>query len=121
MPDEPKPDAAPPMLSSICPGDLGLKAAFWTDTRRAAFTFKPILGWVTVMNHFFRLEARDQDFHPVVLNEFGHPVLAPLIKGYAWVFEKGVSHERAKQLWDEWAKLEEDRPRMVPAFGRGGN
>jgi len=61
-----------PHLGSICSGDFGLKAAFWSGKKGEAPTFREIVGWVTVTNY---QESGRLPFVAVVLNDDNSPTL----------------------------------------------
>jgi len=61
-----------PMISSVCPEDFGLKAAFLKD-KNSPVTFKPIVGWVSIGNYS---EINSRSMAPLVLDDMSYPTMA---------------------------------------------
>ena len=87
------------IYSSISPNDLDLKAGFWDGDEQHAVGFRPIVGWVVVMN---AEEIRTVPFQPVVLNDFGAPVFAVNLPGHIGVFAKALTPDEARQKYALW-------------------
>jgi hypothetical protein len=102
--------------STISPGDLGLKAGFWTGEDSDPMTFTPIIGWITVT-----LRKADEPpfntFAAVVLSEQMFPVLALTLPNHRGVFLKDMPADQAKVRAREWV----NRPRgeLQPTMGMG--
>jgi len=92
--------------SAISPGDLGLKAAFWTGPDRKALMFRPIVGWVTFT---FREVGAPSDvgpsnnFAPVVISDFWLPTLASFLPDCAAIVPKDLTEEQVLTKLGEWA------------------
>lgn len=93
---------ARPQLSAVCAEDFGLKAGFMKD-KSSDVTFKPIVGWASVMNY---AEINSRAMTPLVLDERSFPTLASKTSfpDFVGVFEKSVNTAEAKK------KLQNDRP-----------
>jgi hypothetical protein len=100
MPDDKK---QKPQLSAICPGDLGLKAGYWTRKDEDQIRFRPILGWVTVTN-FHDQGIATEPFQPVVLNDHGLPVPARFIEPYLGTFASALTAAQAREEIERWPK-----------------
>ncbi len=98
----------PPLFSAMTLGDLGMRAAFWSGRSGEAVTFKPIVGWVTVMNVAER--GGGDSILPVVQADDGLPIVQPFgLGGCIGIFRHSVSAEEAR------SRFESRRP---PAQGR---
>ena len=92
-----------PLFGPITPGDLGMQAGYWTDGSMSKIKFKPILGWLTVVNHA-QLGARGPVLIPVSANDYGYPDTAFRGTSYVGVFDKGLSEEQALEEYKRWPK-----------------
>jgi hypothetical protein len=104
----------PQMYSSLCANDLDLKAGFWDGDEQHPVLFRPIVGWVVVMNAD---EIRVVPFQPVVLNDFGAPVFAARLPGHIGVFGKAMTAEEARQKYALW---QPKTPDAEPAGSQSG-
>lgn len=79
-----------PNLGAICPGDLGLKAAFWNGKDGEEVSFRRILGWVTVANY---VETDAEPVVSLVLSSDGGPVFATTqnFPDFVGVYEKDAT------------------------------
>ena len=86
--------------SAISPGDLGLKAGYWTGNDSDPMTFLPIVGWVTVLMRklpFIDDKNLPQNgFYPVVISDLMFPELANLLPNYCAIFLKDMTDDQAK-------------------------
>lgn len=102
MAEQPKPQHHE-MWSAISPGDLGLKAGFWTGKEKDPLDFKSIVGWVSVVSRTAPSDTPPQNgFHPVVLADNMYPVGAPLLPRYCGVFLKEMTESEAKRVAATW-------------------
>lgn len=76
----PSPPKLPPPFveqwSSICLGNLGYKAVFWTDDKKTALTSRPILGWVTYSSRPLASVVPTHGFAAVVMGDHWLPAAA---------------------------------------------
>ena len=88
---------ANPQLSSICPGDFGLKAGFYNKDKGGAVIFKPIVGWCSVTNY---VDSGRLPFVAVVLNEDGFLSMAAdrVYPDFVGHFENAVTAEEAQEI-----------------------
>ncbi|MBY0589282.1 hypothetical protein K2X85_19075 [bacterium] len=100
-----------PQLSSICPGDFGLKAGFWSRKPGDSIRFSPIVGWVTVMNY---AEAGKLPFVSVVIGARHTPKLASPsnFPDFIGVFAKNLTPEQALE---QFQKCASDQPTPPPS------
>ncbi|HYK00407.1 MAG TPA: hypothetical protein VE974_01535 [Thermoanaerobaculia bacterium] len=107
----PKPPKKPyPELGSICAGDFGLKAGFRDPDKGGAVTFRPIVGWVSVVNY---IDTARLPFVGVVINDDDTPTMAaqahmPNFVGY---FKNNATAEEARKV------LERDGVRVTGVRG----
>jgi hypothetical protein len=81
MSDSPVPSPKPPLpfveqWSSICLGDLGYKAVFWTDDKKTAFTSRSILGLITYSSRPLANVVPSHGFAAVVMGDNWLPAAA---------------------------------------------
>jgi hypothetical protein len=118
-PQPPKPQPAKvlhEMWSAISPGDLGLKAGYWTGKEGDALTFRDIVGWATVVSREVPSdEPPKNDFFAVVLADNMFPVVATIVPHYCGVFLKAMAESEAKKAAVVWMK--QPRPN-VSGFGQ---
>jgi hypothetical protein len=92
--------------SAISQGDLGLKAAYWTDDKKGV-TFRPIVGWTTFT---YREVGAPPDVGPsnsfaaVVISDFWFPVSASFVPNYAGVVPKDATAEQVLTKLQEFEK-----------------
>jgi hypothetical protein len=89
----------PPLYSGLSHGDLGLKAGFWDGNEEHPVVFRPIVGWIVVMN---AAESNFVPFQPVVLNDFGAPSFALNVDGHIGVFAIAMTPEEARDKYALW-------------------
>ncbi len=89
------------MWSAISPGDLGLKAGFWTRKKEDPLTFREIVGWVSIATRVVPNPAVN-GFYAVILSNSMHPSLAMALEGYCGVFLKNMAAPDAKVRAMEW-------------------
>jgi hypothetical protein len=93
------------MWSAISPTDLGLKAGYWTGKEQDPLTFRPIVGWISVVHNEAGSSSPPKNgFHAVVIRDNMWPVLAQFIDDWCGVFHKGMSEADAKKAAAEWKK-----------------
>jgi hypothetical protein len=124
---EEKKDQAQEVWSAISPGDLGLKAGYWTEKDSDPLTFKPIVGWITVLSReppFTDSNPPKNGFYPVVLADplfsgLMWPIVASNLPSYCGVFPKKMTERKAKALALEWTK-KSGSTELQPNMGRTG-
>ena len=107
MAEEPKPLRFHEMWSAISPTDLGLKAGYWTGKEGAPLTFRPIVGWISIMSREVSsppTEPPTNGLYPVILGDTMYPIGAVLVAHYCGVFLKDMSEADAKVRAAEWMK-----------------
>jgi hypothetical protein len=92
--------------SAIAPGDLGLKAAIWTDPEKKGVTFRPIVGWITYT--YRELNAPPDvvprnNFAPVVIGDDWVPTLLSFVPDYAGIVPKDLGEEQVIDRLRQWA------------------
>jgi hypothetical protein len=108
------------LWSTISQGDLGLKAGFWTGEDFDPLTFKPIVGWITVMMRqppFADDRPPKNGFYAVVLADSMLPTVADFLPNFRGVFLKEMSEDQAKSRAKEWMNRPE--PDLQPTMGLG--
>ena len=94
--------------SPISPGDLGLKAGYWTGQDADPLRFRPVLGWITV-----NTASNQHFFQAVVLSDLMLPTVAILMPQYCGVFLKEMTEEQAKAEAKRWMSTRPGHP-IVP-------
>jgi hypothetical protein len=99
--DDRAPARAQPVFSAIAPGSLGLKAGFWSGKGGDPITFRPIIGWVTVMNF---LDAGLDPFQSIVLNDRAYPLASYILPTFIGLFREAITPEEAWKEYSSWPK-----------------
>jgi hypothetical protein len=89
-----------PQISAICPNDFGLKAGFLDRDKGGKITFKPIVGWVSVINY---VESGRLPFVAVVMNDDGFPSMAAdrHLPNFVGHFDKAATAAEAQKIIDK--------------------
>jgi hypothetical protein len=108
-------------LSAICPNDLGLKAAFWSQKDGEAVQFLRIVGWVSVTNYG---QSDKEPFAPLVASMGGRLVFAnsSTFPDYVGVFEKDATSAQIVDALKSAQKMGASRmpPRTMGGGSMGG-
>jgi hypothetical protein len=109
----------PAIVSAICPDDLGLKAGFWTRNEGDPVTFRPLVGWVTVMNF---VQAGIGPFVPLVLNDLAFPSFLTELNfpTFVGVFAKALTPEEAHEKLKSWMPLTAEKSNQVTLSTEAG-
>lgn len=106
--------------SSICPGDLGLKAGYLTPAGMASF--RRIVGWVTWNGRDPGETSTKHGFFPIVVNDRGALCGAWQIScDYLGTFDVSLTEEEALKKSEEWrgsAQPQEPTLINVPGLGK---
>jgi hypothetical protein len=98
----------PEHWSPISPGDLGLKAGYWTGQDKDPVRFRAVIGWITI-----NTATNQHFFQAVVLSDLMLPTVAILMPQYCGVFLKEMTEEQAKAEAKRWMSAHPGQP-MVP-------
>lgn len=108
MADDPKVPSPPEVVpsieewSGISPGDLGLKAVYWTDDTCTAIVSRPIVGWITYAGRRLTDVLTNRGFAAIVIADFWVPVLAGAVPRFVGIAPKDKSDEEIIARMREW-------------------
>jgi hypothetical protein len=111
-PNPPQNRIGPPLanfqLSALCPGDLGVKAGFWSGVETEPVTFRPIVGWLTVTN-YLDTGGNVGPLVPVVLSDVAYPTIlvGGAIPHHIGVFKNESTAEEAREMYTRWQRKPE--------------
>jgi hypothetical protein len=119
--DEPKKMNLEQWSASI-PGDLGLRAAYWTKKPEDPLTFRPIVAWVVYNVRPADAPAQapiNNGFTPVVVSPWFWPVLANQLVDYLAVFPSAMDETAVIAEFKAWEEARANNVQVnVPGRGQ---